>query len=671
TVLLAATSLGPVAAQTPPTILQAVDLGGLETRSAALMLSAQEAGDLQVSVLAIPLPDQVSLMLEIGGESLLAGAGAESGDELLTEIYAYAIDAEGGLVDTLTQAVRLDLGRHRAALASTGLKFFGHLDLPPGKYSLRAMALHRRANRLGLRISQLEVPRWSTDADPHLLPPVRRELTGRWLVVHEEAANPPPFPLRVAGKSYVPTVRRRIAAQERAGFWLLGSRPEERLRADLLPREGGAALQELGLGHLQTLEGGRLGVRALAAEVDTDRLRPGEYRLQISAVERPEAFASTALEIRPPPGFDVPAAAVKTPELQPRAPRARRSQVRAEQMIRVRAAYSQSLAELGQTHTKPSLQSLIELETSMIGGGSKKAQSTLAEAELRVALELTARDAEGFLPLIRIHEALYRRYHKRRHFLLATHSRQIVASLSQLYLERLGPNPEGRRLVAAALTSMAGYLQEIGAMPSAELTYEKALDHQRDDRAALAGLAAIREFYADYEGAEELLRRLHANQPDDPHIRLRLGINQKRLGKHRRAAETLGQSLAASGPEWVAALAAQELAGLHASQERFDEAVAVLEAAITRHPNCQRLPIQLAALLDRSGRPTAARQVLARLDPQAGRETSSPRLLYSQLPATAAKSARRTLAQEASRRLSRLTLPAASEAAQPMTAGGF
>ncbi|HEV3073115.1 MAG TPA: VWA domain-containing protein, partial [Thermoanaerobaculia bacterium] len=78
----------------------------------------------------------VPVVIEADGPTLLEGS---AGAVLPAEIYAYAIDSSGSIQDFFSQSLRLDLAKAAPALRRGGLKFFGHLDLPPGEYNVRVL----------------------------------------------------------------------------------------------------------------------------------------------------------------------------------------------------------------------------------------------------------------------------------------------------------------------------------------------------------------------------------------------------------------------------------------------------------------------------------------------------------------------------------------------------
>ncbi|MFP5288047.1 MAG: VWA domain-containing protein, partial [Thermoanaerobaculia bacterium] len=109
------------------------------------VMSGEEAGPLGVSVLAAPFRlsgstaadiAYVPVIIEVDGPSLMSGSQAGT---LPAEIYVYAFDAAGAIPDYLTQTLGLDLAKVEPVLKQSGLKFFGHLNLLPGDYSLRVL----------------------------------------------------------------------------------------------------------------------------------------------------------------------------------------------------------------------------------------------------------------------------------------------------------------------------------------------------------------------------------------------------------------------------------------------------------------------------------------------------------------------------------------------------
>ena len=229
----------------------------------------------------------VAVVIETDGASLLNGT---AGEVLPVEVYVYAIDAAGAIQDFFSQSLRFELAKVIPLLDRTGLKFFGHLDLPPGDYSLRVLVRNAGNGDYGLSSERLSVPAFDR-SPPVLLPPFFAENPGRWLMVHETAKGGErevPYPFMVGDRAYVPALRPALAAAQEVAVALVGyNLPAGALeaRATVLSADG----RDLGRGEL-TLDGRQppdaAGAERLTATFRAPRgLEPGEYRLRIALVD--------------------------------------------------------------------------------------------------------------------------------------------------------------------------------------------------------------------------------------------------------------------------------------------------------------------------------------------------------------------------------------------------
>ncbi len=206
------------------------------------------------------------------------------------EVYAYAIDAAGAVQDFFSQSLRFELAKVIPLLDRTGLKFFGHLDLPPGDYSLRVLVRNAGNGDYGLASQPLSVPAFDR-SPPLLLPPFFAENPGRWLMVRETAKGGErefPYPFMVRDRAYVPALRPALTAAQEVAVALVGyNLPAGALeaRATVLSADG----RDLGRGGLtldarQPPDAG--GAERLTATFRPPRgLEPGEYRLRIALVD--------------------------------------------------------------------------------------------------------------------------------------------------------------------------------------------------------------------------------------------------------------------------------------------------------------------------------------------------------------------------------------------------
>ena len=250
------------------------------------VMSGEEAGPLGVSVLAAPFrlsgsdDAYVPVVIEVDGASLMAGTQPGT---LPAEIYVYAFDSAGAIPDFLTQTLGLDLAKVEPVLKQSGLKFFGHLDLPPGSYSLRVLVRNGATGTYGLRVASLEVPDHG-QAAPVLLPPFFPEAPGRWLMAREAVPageKTPPYPFMQKDQPYIPASKPVLPLGEPAAVSLVGYNlggGEVEVRSQVLSPDG----REIGPAEIQVLERERGTPERLKGTFRPPKLEPGEYLLQVT-----------------------------------------------------------------------------------------------------------------------------------------------------------------------------------------------------------------------------------------------------------------------------------------------------------------------------------------------------------------------------------------------------
>jgi len=248
----------------------------------------EEGGAVKAAVLAAPFKSDgadayVPVLVEVDGPSLLQG---KQGPQLPVEIYIYALDSTGAIKGFITQTFGLELTKAEPMLRQGGFKFFGHLDLPPGDWSVRVLVRNGATGALGLRSETVSVPDLA-QAGPVLLPAFFPEAQGRWLIVREaprQGDREVPYPFMAGEEPYVPAslpalVPGRPAKVSLAGYHL---RPGElRAEARILTADG----REAGTGAIAGLQ--RLGPTPNGSEslagtfAPPAGLTPGEYVLMV------------------------------------------------------------------------------------------------------------------------------------------------------------------------------------------------------------------------------------------------------------------------------------------------------------------------------------------------------------------------------------------------------
>ncbi len=263
------------------------------------LMGGEEAGTVPGAVLAAPFHGAgdkayVPVLIEADGPALLGGQPPAA---LPVEVYVYAFDAAGGIQDYLYQTLGLDLAKAGAGLRQGGLKFFGHLDLPPGEYSVRTLVRNGASGAFSLRVLPLTVPAFGKG--PALLPPLFPDpAANRWVTVREapRGGPPPDYPFLARQQPYVPASRPVLAGGAEVPLALVGY--------DLGPGDLKVAARVLAADGKEVATGGvRVLQREPTAAGGPDRLlaafRPpalpaGEYTLSVTLTGAAGAASATS-----------------------------------------------------------------------------------------------------------------------------------------------------------------------------------------------------------------------------------------------------------------------------------------------------------------------------------------------------------------------------------------
>jgi VWFA-related protein len=257
--------------------------------AAAEQLSGgKDAGSIGTSVLVAPFRaaagrSYVPVLIEADGASLLAGG---AGKVLPAELYVYAVDANGLIQDFFDQKMQLDVEKAGPALRQGGLKYFGHLELPPGDYSVRVLVRNGETGAFGKRVVLATVPEFGA-GKPALLAPLFPEPGGRWAVVREAPRGQQKdaaFPFMVGQQPYLPASRPILKPGQDTAVALVGYNLGSEIRTE--GKIEGADGRDLGSCAI------RLSGREAGSESRPDVLKaafrpprdlaPGNYRLVVT-----------------------------------------------------------------------------------------------------------------------------------------------------------------------------------------------------------------------------------------------------------------------------------------------------------------------------------------------------------------------------------------------------
>ena len=189
--------------------------------------SAAPKTEIDVKVLAAPFRASeerayVPVIVEVTGASLLKN---HDDDSLSVEFYTYVTNLRGEMKDFFTQMVSLDISTTRDRFTDTGLKFYGHLDLEPGKYLVRVLVRNAGNGRTGVKTVALDIPAYDAQ-DPILLPPFFLEQAQRWFLVREQRSTAFQksviYPFTINGEPYVPSAFPVMRESEEVQLCLVG-----------------------------------------------------------------------------------------------------------------------------------------------------------------------------------------------------------------------------------------------------------------------------------------------------------------------------------------------------------------------------------------------------------------------------------------------------------------
>lgn len=179
--------------------------------TAAEIVGGAAGGSFLTSVLAAAFPAPgsqayVPVLIEVDGPSLLSG---HDGDTLVTELYAYALDAEGQVRDFFARKLELDTKDNREALLAAGFKYGGHLDLEPGEYVVRTLVRNGMTGESSLSETTVTVPDTAA-GESLLLPPFFPEPGGKWVFgreTEEEQRADVGYPFVVGQEPFMPAAK--------------------------------------------------------------------------------------------------------------------------------------------------------------------------------------------------------------------------------------------------------------------------------------------------------------------------------------------------------------------------------------------------------------------------------------------------------------------------------
>ncbi|HWN43348.1 MAG TPA: tetratricopeptide repeat protein, partial [Thermoanaerobaculia bacterium] len=429
----------------------------------------------------------------------------------------------------------------------------------------------------------------------------------------------------------------------RVPAWKLGSISDGDLQIEVR-RPGGARVATFPLTIASREASGAAGLEFLAATVQLKGVEEGVYELGIVSASRSsgdDAALSTPFVLLEQGGGGQVWAALTAPRKSrtatagapaqaPRAAATKSKRTRKIDAGPVRDGYRAVLRRLAEGDRNGARDAMLELQTKVLTGDRPAVSDDLVEVELDVAAELARQDLESLVPVLILHQVLYREAVRKAGFLLSTHNRELIFRLVELYAERSG-SPEGKRRASRFLMGLAAEMVWTAPPSLRARVFQQILAYDNRQEAALLCLAVDAERQGRYADAVGYLERM---PPGHTESRLRLAVNLARLGKMQEARKLL-RELSAANPAkaepWQLAVAWQEMARLQLAAGDLDGAEQTLREGLQRLPEDDKLALQLGLVRDLRKDPRGARDAVADLGktPGAG---GAARHRYNQLP---------------------------------------
>jgi VWFA-related protein len=179
-----------------------------------------------IATLPVPFPAigekaSVPVVLEISGADLLKNA---NGNDVTAELFLYAFDTSGGVMDRLYDRLTLDVTKSGEKLRANGVKYIASLSLPPGNYAVKTLVRIAGSDKMGFARNDIRVPKMGEVA---LLPPFVLDDPAGWLLM--EGGKGTPYPFAVNGEPFVPSVTGRTAADtiRKVAVFVQNAQPDE------------------------------------------------------------------------------------------------------------------------------------------------------------------------------------------------------------------------------------------------------------------------------------------------------------------------------------------------------------------------------------------------------------------------------------------------------------
>ena len=170
--------------------------------------------DLRLNLLAVPFPPssagkpgQVPVVIDINGSDLLRETSSTIGG---ADVFVYAFDSNGVVRDRLYDCLTVEVAKAGEKVRRTGIRYYGTLMLPPGRYAIKALIRTGDTDRGAVEATEkrgfgrvnVTVP---AEGQTAILPPIPIDEDGKWLTVHGLRRADGDYPFEYGGRTFYPT----------------------------------------------------------------------------------------------------------------------------------------------------------------------------------------------------------------------------------------------------------------------------------------------------------------------------------------------------------------------------------------------------------------------------------------------------------------------------------
>ncbi len=179
---------------------------------AEIMMTDAAIDDVALNLGATTLPGpggkaRVPVVVEIPSSGLLKDL---QGTKANAQLLLYAFNESGQVVDFLQERIGLDLATAPESVKKGGVRYYGSLRMPPGKYAVKALVRVEETGLIGFRRGDVDVPAFDKAT---IMPPLLFEDPGQWaMVMGPGRGDEFAYPFAAGEAKYIPKNEPALAA---------------------------------------------------------------------------------------------------------------------------------------------------------------------------------------------------------------------------------------------------------------------------------------------------------------------------------------------------------------------------------------------------------------------------------------------------------------------------